>query len=231
MDTVALTGSPSSFVATLAASVRFETPALTAADELRQASYRGRAQAEELRGRTDSVEDFWRSLRMRAVVRTLDADGALDRAAQLTQKTNQFNLTLVRRSPEELRAVLDRDTTLARTLELEDRFAAHGVIGLAIAVPDEDDVQTAVIDTLLLSCRVIGRTAEVHLLAHLSQAALAAGYTRLRGVYVPGPRNGLVAELYPRLGFAELAGDAGRTWKYDLAAQGPLVSRWIEDAA
>ncbi len=230
VDTVALVGSPSTFVRTLVASPRFEVPALTAADAGRRRSYQGRLQAEDLLGRAASLEDFWSSLRMRAVVRDLDAHGALDRAAQLTQKTNQFNLTLVRRTREELRGLLESGAVLGQTLELSDRFADHGLIGLALAVADPDDPRTAVVDTLLLSCRVIGRTAEVHLLSHLSRAALAAGFARLRGVYVPGPRNGLVADVYPRLGFTELAGSDGRAWERDLAAHGPPESRWIADA-
>lgn len=231
VDTVALTGSPSSFVRTLAASPRFEVPVLTAADAGRQMSYRARAEAEELRGRATSLEEFWRSLQMRAVVRDLDVNGSLDRAAQLTQKTNQFNLTLARRSREELKALVEDGGALGKTLELQDRFADHGLIGLALAVPDPAEPQTAVIDTLLLSCRVIGRTAENHLLAHLSRAALAAGYTRLRGVYATGPRNALVADLYPRLGFTPVAGGDERAWEYDLGTHGPLQSHAIEDVA
>jgi FkbH-like protein len=231
VDTIALTGSPSGFVGALAASPRFEAPALTAEDAGRQRSYQARAQAETLRGSTGSLEEFWASLDMRASVRPLDAGSDLDRPAQLTQKTNQFNLTLVRRSREELRRVLEASDALCMTLELGDRFADHGVIGLALALRDPEDPQTAVIDTLLLSCRVIGRTAEVHLLSHLSRAVLEAGMTRLRGVYVPGPRNGLVADLYPSLGFAEVAGGDGRSWVYDLAAGEPIVSPWIRDGA
>ena len=123
----------------------------------------------------------------------------------MTQKTNQFNLTLVRRSREEVEQLVADPATIARTLELEDRFANHGVIGLAIARPAEDDPTIAVVDTLLLSCRVIGRTAEAHLLAHVARAAAGMGFRRLRGLYVTGPRNGLVADLYARLGFAPVS--------------------------
>jgi FkbH-like protein len=150
----------------------------------------------------------------------------MDRAAQLTQKTNQFNLTLQRHTREQIERLAGEDGAICMTLELDDRFARHGLIGLGFAVACEDDPQTAAIDTLLLSCRVIGRTAEVHLLSHLSRAAQASGYARLRGIYVPGPRNGLVADLYPKLGF-EAAGE--HVWEYDLATRGPLESLYIAD--
>jgi predicted enzyme involved in methoxymalonyl-ACP biosynthesis len=73
---------------------------------------------------------------------------------------------------------------------------------------------------------VIGRTAEVHLFRHMCTTALETGITRIRGKYVAGPRNALVAELLPRLGFVELAGDPG-VWEYDIAANGPPESPYI----
>jgi predicted enzyme involved in methoxymalonyl-ACP biosynthesis len=84
------------------------------------------------------------------------------------------------------------------------------------------------LDTLLLSCRVIGRTAENHLLAQLSRIAVDSGYSRLRGSYVQGPRNALVADVLPRLGFVPVPGREG-VWDYDLATNGPLQSAHIED--
>jgi FkbH-like protein len=224
--TVCLDVPPSERVRTLAASLRFEISSLSPEDEQRQRSYAARASAAELRSSVATLEDFWDSLQMRARVRALDRD-SLDRAAQLVQKTNQFNLTLRRHSRPEIEHIAGDDVTICRTLELEDRFASHGLIGLAIAFPSEEDDEIALIDTLLLSCRVIGRTAEVHMLAHLSAAALERGFTRMRGIYVPGPRNALVADVYPRLGF--VAGDDG-CWEYDLVANGPIESNFISDA-
>ncbi len=227
VDTIRLGDSPSEFIRILGRSVRFEAAALTADDAGRQDSYLGRARAEELRAQTGSLEGFLRSLEMRARVRLLEPK-TLDRATQLTQKTNQFNLTLLRRSRDEVEALAEDADAICLTFELEDRFAAHGVVGLAFVVPAADDPATAAIDTLLLSCRVIGRTAETHLLSHVSRKALAAGFERLRGSYVGGPRNGLVADLYPRLGFAPVDGEGSR-WEYDLA-RGPIESEYIMDA-
>src|SRR6202011_3390315 len=131
------------------------------------------------------------------------------------------NLTLNRRSRAEIERLAGDESAVCMTLELEDRFARHGLIGLGLLVPSEGNPDIAVIDTLLLSCRVIGRTAERHLLSHLGRAARAKGFTRMRGMYVPGPRNGLVADLYPKLGFASLNGDEG-CWEYDLAVSGSI---------
>jgi FkbH-like protein len=165
---------------------------------------------------------------MHARVRDID-ERSLERAAQLTQKTNQFNLTLLRRTVEEVSLLAAEPNAICKTLELDDRFAEHGIVGLVLARPAADEPATIELDTLLLSCRVIGRTAEVHLLSHLCRAALDAGFTRLRGAYVEGPRNALVADLLPRLGFVPVEGDPQR-WEYDIGANGPPVSHYIADA-
>jgi FkbH-like protein len=228
VQTVPLVVPPSEFVRTLAVCPRFEAPSLTPEDMRRQSSYIARAGAEELRSKALSLEDFWRSLEMSARVRELDPS-TVERTAQLTRKTNQFNLTLVRRSRDDIERLMGDPAAICRTLELEDRFANHGLVGLGFVVVDPSEPRTALIDTLLLSCRVIGRTAELHLLSHLARAAAAAGYSRLRGVYVEGPRNGLVADLYPQLGFVARPDRGSASWEHDLTAGAPLESVYISD--
>lgn len=223
LKTVVLDGPPADFPARVASRVLLEaTGPGNDTDRLRARSYAGRAEANCLRAAM-SLSEFWRSLEMTASVRPVDRQ-TLERAAQLTQKTNQFNLTLRRRTAAELEPLLDDVHCTCLTLALRDRFADHGVVGLGVARHDADD--TVWIDTLLLSCRVIGRTAEHHLLAHVSRDAAARGASELRGSYVAGPRNQLVAGLYTELGFVR----AGDVWVYDLDAHGPIASPHIKDA-
>lgn len=219
--TLPLNVPPSELVRTVARNVHIEASSLSGDDRTRTASYAARRQAESLRRETASLPDFWRSLEMRAQVRPVDAS-SLERTAQLTQKTNQFNLTLVRRTPEQVERLAAEPGTICRTLALQDRFSRHGIVGVAFVVPDPDEPTTAILDTLLLSCRVIGRTAEHHLLAHVADTAGGLGYERLRGVYVPGPRNALVAELYPGLGFSAAGEDC-----WELALDGTFRSDYI----
>jgi FkbH-like protein len=225
--TLCLDVPPSERVRVLASRLRFELSSLSSDDLRRGRSYAGRAQAAALQASSTTLEDFWRSLEMHASVRELD-ESSLDRAAQLTQKTNQFNLTLNRRTREEVQRLDAASRTICLTLELSDRFARHGLIGLVFAAPAQDDPGTAVIDTLLLSCRVIGRTAEVHLLSHLARRAAAQGYARLRGTYAPGPRNALVADLYPNLGFVP-KNDLDHTWEFELTSEETMTSLYIAE--
>jgi FkbH-like protein len=226
VDTIHLGDIPSEFVRILDRSVRFQASSLTADDLARRQSYVGRARADDLRHRSATLEDFLRSLDMRARVRRLGPDG-IDRAAQLSQKTNQFNLTLIRRTREQVEQLALDPRAICLTLELEDRYATHGMVGVCFVLPSPDDAATGMIDTLLLSCRVIGRTAEHHLLSHVSREAFAGGFTKLRGYYVGGPRNELVADLYQRLGFAPVDSSPS-VWEYDLDS-GPIKSVYIRD--
>jgi FkbH-like protein len=118
------------------------------------------------------------------------------------------------------------DRHLTRYVKLRDRFGDHGLIALAIATIDVDTLD---IDTFLMSCRVIGRTVETQMLAHLSREALRLGCHALRGIYVPTAKNSIVTNFYERHGFRQLASenDGTTTWVYDLRAQGPITNDFI----
>jgi FkbH-like protein len=133
------------------------------------------------------------------------------RVVQLINKTNQFNLTTRRRNRAELEAFLARTDTEAFWVRLADTFADHGLIAVALA-----EVRGAAleIDTLLMSCRVIGRGVEELVLSELGRRAAARGCARVEGLYIATERNGMVADLYTRLGM-------------DAAGQGPDgAARW-----
>ncbi|MBV6699867.1 HAD-IIIC family phosphatase [Kitasatospora aureofaciens] len=225
VDVIALPAQPSQYVRALAGRPTLETGRPTADDRARAASYQALQKVEGLRVAADSLEGFLDSLQMRSLLRPL-TPGGLDRAAQLLQKTNQFNLTTRRRSRDELAELLGHPDWRCLTLSLRDRFADHGTVGLVLL---RLDGAAGEIDTLLLSCRVIGRTAERRLVAAAAAEARAVGCDRLVGRYVPTSRNSLVAGLYPELGFQPVDESAGgpagaRSYMYPLDLDGPSDS-------
>jgi FkbH-like protein len=197
VDVVELPANPSDYVAALAGRPTLEPGRLTEADRVRNASYEGRREAESLRERAASLDDFLADLTMLGSVRPVD-DASLPRVAQLVTKTNQFNLVTRRRSAEMIRALAGDPRWVCLCLSLSDRFADHGVVGVGFAAIDGE---CALVDTLLLSCRVIGRTAERLLLAELGRAAAQRGCSVLVGAYRSSERNAVVSALYPDLGF------------------------------
>lgn len=220
---------PADYVRDLQAGLWFEAAALTEEDQARSAQYAAERQREELKPSSGSVEDYLRSLEMRAVAKPVD-ETDMQRVVQLIGKTNQFNLTTRRHSEADVRRLLERPGTLASTLRVKDRFGDYGLVGLMIAVQGEGaDGRDLEVDTWLMSCRVIGRTVEHFSMATLMQHAEAAGYRRLIGRYVPSAKNALVADLYPTLGFRESKPDgAGIRYVLDLSESAPpttFVSR------
>jgi len=225
VDVVRLPPNPSDYVAALADRPTLAAAPPTAEDARRNESYAGLRAAERSRDAAASLEAFLAELGMAAAVRPV-VDDSLDRAAQLVQKTNQFNLTTRRRTRAELERIAASDRWIALTASLRDRFADHGIVGLVLV---ELDGEHATIDTLLLSCRVIGRELERRLLSLAAAAAAERGRTKLVGEFVATPRNALVRDLYATLGFDPIERQDGRArYAFELARAAELDTPHIE---
>jgi FkbH-like protein len=122
----------------------------------------------------------------------------MTRVAQLLAKTNQFNLTTRRHTAADVAALLDKGA-VALWARVKDRFGDNGLVGAAIAAPEADG--RWVIDTFLLSCRVIGRRVETALLSALSEEVRGRGARALLGEYLPTAKNKPAADFYPKHGF------------------------------
>ena len=224
VDVILLPPEPSEYVGTLADYLLFEPPSFTADDERRTEQYRGRREAVAAAPSADSIEDFYRSLEMQARVSPF-TDSDLPRIAQLVGKTNQFNLTTRRHSASALEAFARDPECVHLSFRLSDRFTDHGLIAVVAAFEGDDVLD---VDTWLMSCRVIGRTLEETVLQELCGAALARACSAVEGTYVPSPKNELVRDLFPRLGFQPLDESEGTTrWRYDVAKNGAVVNDFI----
>jgi FkbH-like protein len=196
---------PALFSARIADSGVFEHLPLTADDRGRAASYQTRAASAELRTRIGNHDEYLRSLNMKLSVSRFDELGR-SRIVQLINKSNQFNLTTRRYDEIQIREFEENaQDILCWQARLEDAFGQHGVVGIVIVRKLQEDWE---IDTWLMSCRVVARGIEETLMNILMAEARTAGARAITGEYVPTPRNGLVADLYPRLGFSLVKADA-----------------------
>jgi FkbH-like protein len=151
----------------------------------------------------------------------------LQRVVQLINKSNQFNLTTRRYTEGEVRAFMQDPNTLTFAGRLSDRFGDNGLTSVVICKPAaEDGVGAGMeIDTWLMSCRVLGRRVEDAMLAVVAEKASQAGADRLIGRYRPTRKNGLVKDLYPKLGFVpqEVDTESGESsWILPLEAAAAL---------
>jgi FkbH-like protein len=207
---------PTDFPAILADAGYFEALTVTDEDRERSGQYQGNRLREALRSSTTDLPSYLRSLEMRLVWRRFDRIG-LARTVQLINKTNQFNLTTRRYTEADVQAVMDDARAFGLQLRLLDRFGDNGIIAIIIGkMMNRDDL---LIDTWLMSCRVLGRQVEPTTLNLIAAQAKRLGASRLVGDYLPTKKNGMVKDHYARLGFQviETATDGGSRAVLDLA--------------
>lgn len=224
VDVVPLPADPARYVQALARYPWLETASLTDEDRRRTAQYQARAQIADLQARATTMDEFLEGLEMRATIAPFN-DLRLPRITQLVNKTNQFNLTTRRYSETELRRFAADDRYVDLSLELRDRFADHGLVGVLIARHDGDEMD---IDTFLMSCRVVGRTVEAAMLERLRREAVRRGCDRLVGRYVPSAKNALAKDVYETLGFVPAGREGPATlWTFDLREDRDIAGGFV----
>jgi FkbH-like protein len=211
---------PELVVASLADAGYFEGLTVTAEDRERTQQYRMNRVREELRSSATDVESYLRGLEMELIWRPVDRVG-LQRVTQLINRTNQFNLTTRRYTEAEVAAVMHDNRCCALQLRLVDKFGDNGVIAVIIGrMQDDGDL---LIDTWLMSCRVLGRQVEATTLNLIAEQAAALGARRVVGEYLPTKKNAMVLDHYPKLGFDTLVREQNGAGRFclDLAAFTP----------
>ena len=203
----------------------FERLALSDEDRRRGAYYAAQRQRVELERSVTSKEDFYRGLDQVAEIAPVNAQ-TLARVSQLTQKTNQFNLTTRRYTEQQIAGMAAAPNWRVWSLRVKDRYADNGLVGVAIARVDGEVCE---IDSFLMSCRVIGRTLETALLAHLAADARERGAKVLQGWFRPTKKNAPALEFYPEHGFevAERT-EEGVLWRLDLQEKEIRTPEWIK---
>ncbi len=204
----------------------FDAISVTADDRNRSQEYKAQTQRAALSENATSREEFLASL---GIVCTFlsAADAPLDRSVQLLSKTNQFNLTTRRYTAGEVMAFVTDPGCEAVAVRVRDRFGDAGVVGLALTRMKDDQCW---IDSLLLSCRVIGRGIETSILAQLAERAAASGARWIVGEYIETKKNAPCRDFYPEHGFERdetLGSDGTVVHRLDLAKQMPNHPSWL----
>jgi hypothetical protein len=171
--------------------------------------YREHAERQGFQDQTLSLKEFIEGLQLRVEISDATA-GQLGRVAQLTVRTNQFNFTTIRRSEHELMEFLGRDRAACLTVRGADRFGDYGLVG---ALLYEADADRFIVDTFLLSCRVLGRGVEYTVLSHLGQRAVRENKKFVELTCLPTERNLPAREFLQRIG-GQAGINAGTSWTF-----------------
>lgn len=201
VEVVKVPSDPSEYRGALLEGLWFESINITEADKQRGIQYQHERARVENRDMFSNIDDYLQSLEMRAEVAPLEQSD-IERVVQLIGKTNQFNLTTRRHSRAEVLDLMAQPGTIALTLRLIDKFGEYGLCSVLLARADsENPSDTLIIDSWLMSCRVIGRTVEQFLFNQLLSEAKNRGFRQIRGEYVVTKKNSMVSDFFPALGF------------------------------
>lgn len=191
----------------------FYTLDITDEDTVKTEIYRQNMKRRDVQKSSASYEDFLKSLETKIEIRRISAEN-VQRAAQLTQKTNQFNLTTKRYSEQELLALIDEEGFEGFVAYVSDRFGDNGMVSVVITKRKTDtEIE---LDTFLLSCRVMGRFIEEQIIGFIEDLYKKSGYKRLVTYYKPTEKNAPVKDFFERLGYSVLDVDSAGNKKYIL---------------
>jgi FkbH-like protein len=218
---------PAEFASRLAAAGPFNRLATTAEDALRAETHRAERRRSALLESTETLEEYLTGLGSELTLeRALPTH--LVRTAQLFGKTNQFNLTGIRYTADELTALDEQRRSRIVVGRLTDTYGDSGLI-VALVLDESDDAWS--IGNMVLSCRAFSRSIEHATLAAVLAAAGAAGARAVRGRYVPTAKNRLFADVFGDNGFDRVGDPDERTgattWERATAAPGPATPAWI----
>lgn len=189
----------------------FETASYSNADIARTRQYQIESQRVNMRQSFTNEADFLKSLGMMSEVKGFDAFNT-PRVAQLSQRSNQFNLRTIRYTEAEIKSISENENYVGFSFTLSDRFGDNGLI--CVIILEKQDRDTLFVNTWFMSCRVLKRGMENFTLNTIVEYARLNGYRSIIGEYLPTAKNKMVEEHYLRLGFTPVNGTA--TSQYEL---------------
>lgn len=204
----------------------FDVLSLTKEDFARGEMYAGKRKRSELEASAASMEDFLRTLELKVQIKEV-SDFDTPRVVQLIGKTNQFNLTTRRYTDAEIEDFRRSSDVIVYSMAVQDRFGDEGVVGVAII---RKMATEWLIDSFLMSCRVIGRSVETALLAKIVADARRENAKSLVGEYLPTKKNAPAADLFERHGFSfnTKKNDDSTRWTLNLDEKTVEVPEWIK---
>lgn len=218
-------GSVENYIQVLDKSGFFEVTNLSADDAARNQMYQENAKRIQLQQSFDNYDAYLESLEMKAVIRPFEAI-YMERIAQLTNKSNQFNLTTKRYTSAEIAKIAASDRYIDLYGKLEDKFGDNGVVSVVIGEIKGDTLH---MDLWIMSCRVLKRDMEYAMMDKLVEHCRKAGVSTIKGYYCPTAKNKMVQDFYGLQGFKKVHEDEqGNTeWEFVITSAYEKKNKWI----
>ena len=191
---------PADYVPYLRSLNLFETVSYSDEDSDRTKKYQYEAKRIKFKTNFSSIDDYLKNLNMIAEFAEFD-NYHIPRIAQLTQRSNQFNLRTKRYTDQDIKKIRESNQYITRYFKLEDKFGEYGLIGIIIL--KKNDSNSVFIDTLIVSCRVLKRGIEEFIFNKIIELAASEGYNKIIGEYLPTPKNVLTKGIFKEFGFTK----------------------------
>lgn len=204
------------YIRTIDRSGFFEVTSFSEDDLKRNEMYIANAQRAKQQASFENYEDYLLSLEMSAQICDFEPV-YIDRITQLTNKSNQFNLTTKRYTPAQMQEVFESDSYIRLFGKLSDKFGDNGVVSVVIGEKKDKALH---IDLWLMSCRVLKRDMEYAMLDRLCEECAKQGIDKVVGYYYPTAKNKMVKNLYADFGFDKLSEDEQGNATYELSLAG-----------
>lgn len=162
-----------------------------------------------------SIEDYLSSLEITVTITENDQE-QIQRIAQLTQKTNQFNLTTKRYTEQQISDFMSSPSNVIFSIFVKDKFGESGLTGVCIVTSDKNNPKLAVIDSLLMSCRIIGRNIEYAFINQVMKYLSDKGFDKVAACFSATKKNAQVAEFYDYLDFQQRSDNNEGEKEYEL---------------
>lgn len=207
----------------------FYSLSLTKEDSLRTEMYRQQIKRKNAKHDFSNIEDYLSSIELKMVI--YENEGTLiSRMSQISQKTNQFNLTTKRYTDEDIRIFITNNDSKVFAFSVSDKFGDSGVTGLCIVTFDYK-LKRADIDTFLMSCRIIGRNVEYAFMDYLIDFIKNNNIKTVTAKYIETPKNMQSKEFYDQCSFSLLeSSDSVRYYSLDVNRYQPKNIKYIEVA-
>lgn len=219
-------GSVENYIQVLDHAGYFEVTNLSADDAKRNQMYKENAERQKLEQSFSDYGEYLNSLDMKGTIKGF-APIYMERIAQLTNKSNQFNLTTKRYTRAEIEEVADSDAYIDLYGKLEDKFGDNGVVSVVIGHKEQDILH---MDLWIMSCRVLKRDMEFAMMDELVAQSCKAGIRTIRGYYYPTAKNKMVREFYQLMGFTKVSEDeeGNTTWEFAVTDSYQNQNQWIK---
>lgn len=192
---------PSTWLSFLQSQNYFDTVSYTGEGSDRTKLYQAEFERRKLEQTFETIDDYLESLEMIGEAKAFEPL-RYPRIAQLTQRSNQFNLRTIRYTDEEIKRIAEDDNYITLYYTLKDRFGDHGLVSVVIMEKKSDE--EVFVDTWLMSCRVLKRGMEEYIINRMVQEAADRGFKTILAEYIATPKNRMVKDIYEKMGFSRI---------------------------